>query len=492
MCKKIPFVTFVLALLVFSSVKAQKSFDVQSYNIIDTVGPYKSALHLVRFSPNSKYVAGSGEDNNIVIWNADSNKVYKTLKGHKGRINSMAYSNDGSYLATASSDGTVILWDIVKAKPLKTFSPNGIAPGKGKKINFVCFGKDDKELLFGGDDNSVTKIRNPFTTANSSKVAGTPEAVITGVCSPDRKFLGFSSGGLIYILNIGSNDLKVIAGTSDAVTSLAFRPDNKIIAAKCKDRNIEFWDLHSTSNKVKSIKPEYDNKSPDYSQIQYSLDGKYLCTGSIDNMPQMWDMDDYKLVYTLKGHEGPVPSIDFSRDGRLIATASHDATIKIWYLEEAVLFEEANKKFNSDSARAKRVKKGYNDSTNLESQLTYSGGNLPLTLNGRKITASHPVEVASKTVSLYVWDDDVVDGDIISLNFNGNWVLSNYKLTKKKRVVNITLDEKGNNFLLLYAHNEGDTPPNTAGISIYDGYKETRLIMKSDLKSCDAIRLKLK
>ena len=215
--------------------------------------------------------------------------------------------------------------------------------------------------------------------------------------------------------------------------------------------------------------------------------------GSMDNSPQMWDMDDYKLLYQLKGHNGPVPDIDFSRDGRLVASASRDSTIRIWYLAEAVLIAEENKKFANDSlTKARRLKKGLTDSNQLESELTYTNGSIPLTLNGRKVNASHPVEVHSKNISLYVWDDDQVDGDIISLNFNGQWVLNAYKLTKKKKVVNVTLNENGNNFLLLYAHNEGDTPPNTAGVSIYDGVKETRLIMKSDLKTCDAVRLKLK
>ena len=492
MYKKLPFILLpFVCLLCFQSI-AQQNIEIQSYNVIDTVGPYKSPLHLVVFSPDAKYVAGSGEDNNIVIWRADSNHVFRTLKGHTGRINGICYSNNGKYLASASSDGTVIVWDIIKNKALRTYVPEGTGGAKGKKVNFVVFGKDDKDILFGGDNNNITKVRDPMIGGNITQIASTAESITTGICSPDRKWFAFSSGALIYLLNLGNNDLKVIAGSSDNVTSLAFSPDNKILASKCRDRYIEFWNL-VTSIKVKSIKPEYDERAPDDARIQYSPDGKYLCMGSMDNSPQMWDMDDYKLLYQLKGHTGPVPCIDFSRDGRLVASASRDSTIRIWYLAEAVLIAEENKKFANDSlTKARRLKKGLTDSNQLESELTYTNGSIPLTLNGRKVNASHPVEVQSKNISLYVWDDDQVDGDIISLNFNGQWVLNAYKLTKKKKVVNVTLNDKGNNFLLLYAHNEGDTPPNTAGVSIYDGVKETRLIMKSDLKSCDAVRLKLK
>ncbi len=487
------FFFFLLGMAFVRQATAQSKFDIQSYNVIDTVGPYRSALHLVALSPDTKYVASSGEDNNIVIWRVDSNTVFRTLKGHKGRVNDIEYTGDGKYLASASADGTVIIWDINKNKSIRSYVPEGTGGAKGKSINFVCFSKDDKDILFGGENNNITKVHTPLIGGSINQIASTAESVSTGVMSPDRKWFAFSSGALIYLMNMANSDLKVIAGSSDQVTSLAFSPDNKYLASKCKDRYIEFWNLR-TSVKAKSIKPEYDERAADFSKIQYSPDGKYFCTGSLDDSPQMWDMDDYKMLYRLKGHAGPTPEIEFSRDGRLIASASQDSTIRIWYLAEAVLLAEEQKKFANDSlTKARRAKNGLTDSTKLESELTYtSNSSIPLTLNGRKVNASHPVEVMSKNVSLYVWDDDQVDGDIISLNFNGQWVLNAYKLTKKKKVVNIILNENGDNFLLLYAHNEGDTPPNTAGVSIYDGYRETRLILKSDLKSCDAVRLKLK
>jgi WD40 repeat protein len=46
----------------------------------------------------------------------------------------------------------------------------------------------------------------------------------------------------------------------------------------------------------------------------------------------LWDAQDGRLLHVLAGHTGPVLGIDFSPDGRLLATASADSTIKIWSL----------------------------------------------------------------------------------------------------------------------------------------------------------------
>jgi len=43
------------------------------------------------------------------------------------------------------------------------------------------------------------------------------------------------------------------------------------------------------------------------------------------------DADKYcTFPATLKGHHGPVWTIDYSPDGKVIATGSEDGTIKLW------------------------------------------------------------------------------------------------------------------------------------------------------------------
>lgn len=119
--------------------------------------------------------------------------------------------------------------------------------------------------------------------------------------------------------------------------------------------------------------------------------------------------------------------------------------------------------------------------------ITYNERNKPAKLNERKIKEGKRVIVRGTNLQLSLWDDGDVDGDIVSVFFNGKWVVQNYTLKRRKKVVNINIDPNGDNYLILYAHNEGLRPPNTAALSVRDGRTKKRLALSSSLKFCDAI-----
>ena len=91
-------------------------------------------------------------------------------------------------------------------------------------------------------------------------------------------------------------------------------------------------------------------------------------------------------------------------------------------------------------------------------------------------------------MTVRVWDNQKVDGDRISLNLNGKWVLENYTLAKKPHVFQIELNE-GKNIFVLHALNLGEIHPNTAAIVIVDGIKENSLLLESTLESSGTIEL---
>src|SRR5262249_55340782 len=52
-----------------------------------------------------------------------------------------------------------------------------------------------------------------------------------------------------------------------------------------------------------------------------------------DNEIKIWDFPDANLQKILRGHQGPVWSIDASVDGKLLASGSSDKTVRVWNVQ---------------------------------------------------------------------------------------------------------------------------------------------------------------
>ncbi|MEM9806001.1 MAG: TIR domain-containing protein [Cyanobacteria bacterium P01_D01_bin.56] len=70
--------------------------------------------------------------------------------------------------------------------------------------------------------------------------------------------------------------------------------------------------------------------------VHFSPDGKLIATASNDNTLKLWDANGM-LRFTLDAHRGQVRDVEFSPDGELIASASSDKTVKLWRPDGVVL-----------------------------------------------------------------------------------------------------------------------------------------------------------
>ena len=96
--------------------------------------------------------------------------------------------------------------------------------------------------------------------------------------------------------------------------------------------------------------------------------------------------------------------------------------------------------------------------------------------------------IDNPTFSLAFYDNGEIDGDSISVFYNGKLVLSHKKLSDKPLTLSLELDDDvEENIVTMYADNLGSIPPNTAVMIVTDGDKRYEVRITSDTEKSGSV-----
>ena len=124
----------------------------------------------------------------------------------------------------------------------------------------------------------------------------------------------------------------------------------------------------------------------------------------------------------------------------------------------------------------------------IHHEVIFTDNNVPVTIKDRVVELQNTITVSKPEFDIEIWDRSVVDGDSISLNLNGKWILEEYEVVKTKLRIHVKVDvNASNNYLILYALNLGEISPNTAAVAVLIDGKEYKLTLTSDLKKSGAL-----
>lgn len=262
--------------------------------------------------------------------------LHASLKGGVNRVTSVAFTHDGAELESGSDDGAVRIFDVA-AKELRH-----VDHSHESYVRDVTFSHDESSLMSVGEDGTDRLFEWPsmdqtsvVTSAHSNDaVVGTREGLSIRVATDTDEgpalFCGQELGQVEWPIQItatgnviavdrsawghvfdqqGAQLLRFQVG-SFGNTSLAFSPDNSVLASAANDGRIHEWDLETTG----LIRRWQAHEIP-VSTIEYSPDGKLLASADGRGELRIWNLDTGEMEFSQDAHFGNIRDIEFSSDG---------------------------------------------------------------------------------------------------------------------------------------------------------------------------------
>ena len=113
------------------------------------------------------------------------------------------------------------------------------------------------------------------------------------------------------------------------VLSLAIH--KQILVSGGEDRTIKLWNLETAEKQQPHI---LRGHAGSIWCVAISPDGRKIASASGDYTVKIWDLKTGQMLETLTGHLGEVRTVAFSPDGQMLASAGDDWEIKLWQLDD--------------------------------------------------------------------------------------------------------------------------------------------------------------
>ncbi len=297
-------------------------WDLNSEKVVQTMPHQGIYVHAVAWSPKANViVTGSADrDGNVKVWNTETGELLYQIRGHEDAVVGVRFSDNGQWLLTCSYDNTATLWKVGADFGLE----------KACSLRGHTWWVWDAAFIPNFDPSSAE--RNRVVTVSQDGKA------IVWKISADAK----SAAPVVeYVEHDGP------------VYSVDFHPAADQIVTAGYDRSIQVWDPTKVrpfdfdaavqGDQVPSQEYlKFEEHTGPVRSVRFAGNGKLIVSGAQDNAVKVWDLESGRAIKTFRGHDSAVRDCHMTNDGRSLLSCSEDQKTIRWSVDDYAEIQTLN------------------------------------------------------------------------------------------------------------------------------------------------------
>ncbi|MFN2280230.1 MAG: WD40 repeat domain-containing protein [Anaerolineales bacterium] len=250
----------------------------------------------------------------------DQISLHLTFSAHEGRVLDLAFSSGSEYLASSGRDLAIKLWDPATGKALGSF------PMKSVDMSDIDISQQENLLASGEAVWDLETGQEVLTLMRGSVL---PAFV---AFSPDGGTLALApleEETRLWDLAAGEPAYYFPEMEEPRTKRMEYSPDGLTLAEGVIDGSIRIWGVESGE----LIRTLHYSGEHDIHDIGFSPDGKYLASVGQYNRVVVWDISTGEAIQAFRTRDN-MNGVSFSGDGRILAaSAGAEKAVLLWDLE---------------------------------------------------------------------------------------------------------------------------------------------------------------
>ncbi|CAH2106548.1 unnamed protein product [Euphydryas editha] len=211
-------------------------------------------------------------------------------------------------------------------------------PGHQREPRCVAISSDNLAVLSASADSVKIWNRSSQACVHTVGVAGARPTCAAFAPGDRHALVGCADGALLLLDAAAALVLESVPAHTAAVAAVSLTPDLRGCYTGGGDKTVKFWQFElipdTTSDSKAKVLSVLHTRTLQLEEAvtaaRVAPDGRLVAVALLDCTVRLFFLDTFKFYLSLYGHKLPVHCLDFSYDSTIIATGSDDRNVKIW------------------------------------------------------------------------------------------------------------------------------------------------------------------